>query len=130
MKHFDNSDKAKEAADKRWAMQKSDYNYGKRKLELACDGCGVKLIRYHQNVRLECGHVCKECKKKLPHMFTPESTRGSNNPNAKLTEDQVRSIKTLLKEGVKRIYIAKQYGVIYHTIYEIDTGRRWKHVTI
>jgi|TARA_R100000084_G_scaffold38026_1_gene15230 hypothetical protein len=130
MKHFDKPNKAKEAADKRWLMNKADFNFGRRKLELACDGCGTKLIRYSQNVRLECGHVCKECKKKMPQMFTPETTRGSKNPNAKLTEDDVRSIKTMLKEGVKRLYIAQQYGVIYHTIYEIDTERSWRHVTI
>ena len=130
MKHFQNSNKAKQAADKRWAMQKADSSYGKRKLELSCDGCGKKLIRYSQNVRLETGHVCSECKRKLPHMFTPETTQGSKNPNAKLTEDDVRAIKTMLKDGIKRQYIARQFGVIYHTIYEIDTGRRWKHVTI
>lgn len=130
MKNFDKPNKAKEAADKRWGMPNARSKFGKRRLELTCSGCGTKLLRYAKNTRTDVNHVCKECRNKLPQMFTPESTRGSNNCNAKLTEADVIEIKTMLKEGKKRIYIAREFGVIYHTIYEIDTGRRWKHVTV
>jgi len=130
MKNFDKPSKAKEAADKRWEMHNAGIVFGKRKLELTCSGCGVRLLRYSQNTRKGDNHVCKECKKNLPQMFTSEKTRGSGNCNARLTEDDVIRIKTLLKEGRKRMYIASEYGVTYHTIYEIDTGRRWKHISI
>lgn len=56
--------------------------------------------------------------------------RGENNPNAKLSEEQVRQIKIEMKNGRKNIDIAKDYGVSVSHIYEIETGRNWSHITI
>jgi len=51
--------------------------------------------------------------------------RGSKNPNAKLTEDQVRNIKSRLKDGDRRNTIAEELGVSAAAVKSIDLGRTW-----
>ena len=43
---------------------------------------------------------------------------GENNPSAKLTNEQVKTIKTLICENAKIKEIAKMYNVSIHTIYK------------
>lgn len=54
--------------------------------------------------------------------------RGSERPEARLTEPQVRRIKQLLAHGYKHKDIAAQYGVNRATITMINTGKTWDHV--
>jgi len=57
------------------------------------------------------------------------SMRGENNNNAKLSEIDIRDIKRALKtKGVKRMDLAKKYGVNPMTITRIKTKESWKHL--
>lgn len=63
---------------------------------------------------------------------SPESVlRGSQSANSKLTEDDVREIKSLLAEGIRsQASIASQYGVSRTAISLIKQGVNWSHVTL
>jgi DNA-binding XRE family transcriptional regulator len=54
---------------------------------------------------------------------------GSQNHNAKLTEEQVHEIKRF-REDLNSSYneLAESFGVSEKTIYNIINGKRWKHV--
>ena len=54
---------------------------------------------------------------------------GINNPNSKLTESDVISIKKLLGK-ITHKEIANIYGVSRPTITEISMGRKWKHLSM
>lgn len=66
--------------------------------------------------------------------------RGESSPRAKLTEAQVREIKTLLADpGHCKSYdstnamlmeIGRAYSVHYTTIYHIMAGKTWNHVKV
>ena len=58
----------------------------------------------------------------------PPRMRGSKNGKAKLTEQDVREIKTLLKIGTPQTAIARLYEVSPKTISHIKTGKNWSHV--
>jgi hypothetical protein len=55
--------------------------------------------------------------------------RGSKASAAKLTEDQVKEIKRLLKKGVPQRTIAKQFGISRGPVSGIALNLIWKHVT-
>ena len=55
--------------------------------------------------------------------------RGSAHPNSKLTEDDVRLIDVLLRDGVRESDIARKFDVSRNCINQIALGRTWKHVT-
>jgi hypothetical protein len=52
-------------------------------------------------------------------------SHSESNGGAKLTNDQVEQIKLKLASGIKRIQIAKEYGVHRATIYRIEHGKLW-----
>ncbi len=56
------------------------------------------------------------------------SLRGESNKVAKLTEENVRAIKELLKNGRKLKDIATIFNVHFSTISYINTGKRWAHI--
>ena len=45
-----------------------------------------------------------------------------------LSEDDVRKIKMLLKEGMSVVDVARACGVDAMNIYPIKSGRTWRHV--
>jgi len=56
---------------------------------------------------------------------------GENNPKVKLTEEKVREIKLLLKEGdLQQKEIAILYNVWPSAIQKIASGLNWKHVIV
>lgn len=58
------------------------------------------------------------------------NSKGSKNPTAKLTESDVLQIKQLLSEGeLTQTAIAEMFNVSRVTITEINTGKRWSHVS-
>ncbi len=57
-------------------------------------------------------------------------SRGSNNNFSKLTEEQVKEIKYLLKDKIKQQTIADKYNVKLRTIKAIQSGQNWNHITI
>lgn len=54
---------------------------------------------------------------------------GSKNNFSKLNELQVLRIKKMLTEGCRPKIIAKTFSVSPYTIYDIRSGKTWKHVT-
>lgn len=54
--------------------------------------------------------------------------KGEARPNSKLTEEQVRYIKTMLKMGIHQKTLAKTYNVHQTLISAIKRGRIWSHV--
>lgn len=59
-------------------------------------------------------------------------TRGSNNGNSKLTSDQVRQIKLLIKKSLSPTKIYKLYRQYCSrsTIYAIKDNRVWRHINV
>jgi len=60
----------------------------------------------------------------------PIDNRGSKHIFAKLNEHDVRNIKIKLHAGIKGTVLAREYGVVDQTIYEIKNGKNWKHVIV
>lgn len=57
--------------------------------------------------------------------------KGTTNPKAKLTEEQVREIKLLLKEGkLQQKEIAKLYNVWSSAIQKIASGKNWWYIVV
>ena len=52
--------------------------------------------------------------------------RGTTHPSSKLTEDQVREIRRLLKAGQSLGELAKRFGVSRTAIRNIGNGRKWR----
>lgn len=52
-------------------------------------------------------------------------TKGEKCGKAKLTEAQVRDIKTSKENGPS---IAQRYGIGTSTVYGIRNGKRWQHL--
>jgi DNA invertase Pin-like site-specific DNA recombinase len=55
---------------------------------------------------------------------------GEKNNNVKITEEQAREIKLLLKQGYKCTAIAKQLNVSKYLVYEIKWNKTWNHVQV
>lgn len=47
---------------------------------------------------------------------------------AKLTEEQVRAVKSRLTDGAPQCAIAREHGVSQATVSAIHTERTWRHV--
>lgn len=60
---------------------------------------------------------------------TPESHRGSSNPNASLTERLVREVVRLHGLGFGYQRIADHLDVSKSCVQKVLTGRTWRHVT-
>jgi group I intron endonuclease len=58
-----------------------------------------------------------------------QSSRGSQNKSAKVTEHEVLQIKDLLLKGITARVIAAQFQVSEHCIYKIKSGDNWGHLT-
>lgn len=54
-----------------------------------------------------------------------EIFKGENNANAKLTEDDVRKIKKLMADGIKRMHICSMFKITKSALYAIHSGRNW-----
>lgn len=55
-------------------------------------------------------------------------TKGQNNPASKLKEEDVRSIRILIKNGETIASVARIFHVSFTAIKYIITGKTWKHV--
>ena len=54
--------------------------------------------------------------------------QGEKNGRAKLTEQDVKAVKELLKLGYTQRRIAEMFGVWSSTICYINQGKLWKHL--
>ena len=55
--------------------------------------------------------------------------RGQDHHAARLTDGNVRSIRSRWRDGTSPTSLAAEYGVTREAIYRITTGHGWKHVT-
>jgi DNA-binding CsgD family transcriptional regulator len=53
---------------------------------------------------------------------------GVRQPGAKLSDQDVREIRKLLREGLTGREVAKLFGVSVQTISNTKNGVRWKHI--
>ena len=58
----------------------------------------------------------------------PKYARGERQGNAKLTDEAVRQIRKLHKEGAAILRLARAFGVTAPTIRAVLDGKTWKHV--
>lgn len=56
----------------------------------------------------------------------PPSTRGDDAPQAKLTEDNVRSIRASTESHSA---LGRRYGVTHHAIRKVRLRQTWGHIT-
>ena len=61
-------------------------------------------------------------------MITTTDYRGENVPTAKLTEQDVRQIRTLGAQGVSLSVLGKRFGVSGVTIFNVLHRLKWRHV--
>lgn len=62
--------------------------------------------------------------------LTPDKMcKGSEHHSAKLTEENVRDIRRLYKEGVRQAELKRMFQVSQERIYSIINNKSWKHVT-
>ncbi len=65
---------------------------------------------------------------KLDSMSKGRHVRGVRCHTAKLTEDDVRKIRVLASQKVRRLDIARLFGVTVSSVTFVLTRRTWKHV--
>lgn len=56
--------------------------------------------------------------------------RGSHSHVSKFTDDQVRQMKQMLRDGVPRKEISAIFGIKLTNLQSIVSGHTWRHVTI
>lgn len=59
---------------------------------------------------------------------TPEARRGSEHPNARLTDDQIREIRAAARAGERQRDIAQRFGISRSLVGQIHRGAAWAHV--
>ncbi len=92
------------------------------KLQVA-HSCGKSLCVNSSHLRLDTGKG--NCADKKTHgtlLF------GETHPKSKLTEAQVREIKTSV--GITQRVLGEKYGVTSTTISAIIRGKKWSHITV
>ncbi len=132
-----------------WMAATNDHGYGVLRPAGKRCGPGVKAHRYSAELAgmdIKGRHVLHSCDN--PPCVNPAHLRpgtdgtnmadaierdrlprGSERPNARLTEPQVVTIKVLLADGGMHKDIARRFGVHRSTITMINTGKTWTHVT-
>jgi hypothetical protein len=61
---------------------------------------------------------------------TSTQRHSQNSPTRKLSEENVKEIKRMLKDKIKGTTIAKQFSITPSTICDINKGRLWNHVIL
>jgi DNA invertase Pin-like site-specific DNA recombinase len=54
---------------------------------------------------------------------------GVQNPCAKLTESDVRTVRSLASHGVKQSQVAMMFGIDQSTVSNIKNRKTWSHIT-
>lgn len=75
----------------------------------------------------ECGSSLRTRETVLPEVSTFRPT-GEAHPNAVLTEENVRAMRSAWEEGAAVSALAEQYGVHKVTVGDIVNLRTWAHV--
>lgn len=70
----------------------------------------------------------RESKHRHPHIGPLSPRRGERHPFAKLTDDDVRYIRSAVSEGVRPIRLAERFGVGKNAISDIVHRKKWQSV--
>ncbi len=110
-------------------IEKTWYNIPKNKLKHSKN----TSIKTKEGIAKKDNRKARSERAKLSRKLNKDSyiniNKGSKNPKAKLTEEQVREIKfNLLPSGMKQVDIAKLFNVKPYVIGFIKSGKTWKHI--
>lgn len=83
----------------------------------------VMLLSDHAREHMEGHMVSEETKQKIS-----EKLKGHKSPFRKLSENQIREIKTLRDEGYSNRKIALMFNVNHQTINDIINGKSYKEI--
>ena len=95
-----------------WYSPKEDGEYGRKPSARSIGSESSKGIKQ------------KKSQEKKPM----RNRSGTNNVNAKLTDEDVREIRAMYKAGTKRQEIADQFGIAVNHVGDIGKRRIWRHV--
>lgn len=134
-----------------WVWRRSRNNYGYGTLRLA----GRNVYAHRLAYALACGgiptgqqvlHSCdnppcinpdhlslgspkrnmSECVQRGRHNPPPAPRRGSQNPAAKLSDDDVKEIRKLLSRGMPQREISERFGVSQSQVSNVNLWRNWR----
>lgn len=91
---------------------------------------GIRQDIIAEKYNLSASVITQLKKKYCPEVDNREIRKGENNNFSKLSEQQVKEIKILLKNKTKQQEIADLYNVKLRTIKAIRSGQNWSHITI
>lgn len=69
----------------------------------------------------------KDCGAKGRHGFQTRRL-GGNNPQAKLSENDVRAIRLRYQNGERPGVIGRDYGILSQSVWKIAARKAWRHV--
>lgn len=80
----------------------------------------LEYVTPTQNAR----HAYDELGKRWGYLECP----GELNPQAVLTENDIKTIRFLAANGVSNRVLAERFGMAYGTIWDIVTHKTWRHI--
>jgi predicted GIY-YIG superfamily endonuclease len=116
--------------------------YQHTKVKKTSNGCGAFFLRQDLSLHILSEHPtfveARNKEMELQSMWgfktenqkSSEERRGEKNGQSKLTENQVKEIKALLKTPITQIAIAEKFGVSRCAIKLIKQNKAWKHVNV
>jgi hypothetical protein len=75
-----------------------------------------------------CTHAYNMAYSRAAGRWPKRDQQGAKNGNARLTEDDGRTIRTLRAQGARRKDLAARYGISEMQVYDIVLRKRWAHV--
>ena len=107
-------------------------------MAMNCPACTTKLRVVHtssfDNITQR-WYRCPECNEQLRTCETVQlggskrHPKGSDHPNAVLTEDDIRRLRRSRADGAKLDDLAEIYGINRSTVINIVKNRTWTHVS-
>ena len=75
---------------------------------------------------------CRECYERFKTLEFPgeaeEVVPMTANGNSKLTEQEVKDIRRMLKNGWSKVDLSIQYDIGTQAIYQLEKRKTWRHV--
>ena len=104
---------------------------------VTCPNCGAKGTAtlksrvFADGVRRRY-RKCRECHERFKTLEAPGKPEKvvpmTDNGNSKLTEDEVRDIRRMLKNGWSKVDLSIQYDVGTQAIYYIEKRKTWSNL--
>ncbi len=98
------------------------------KLDNSIENLEVISSSEHARLHMKGRKLSEITKFRIKESVGKTCLRGEQCKNSKLSEEIVRQIKTMLKEGERLVDIGRKLGISAKAIGAIKSGRRWKHI--